>query len=59
MKRIDLKILLIKMGMTAGDLARRVGCHRCSIYIALSGRRLPGVLRKIRSWYDQNSRRVA
>jgi hypothetical protein len=48
----DLKILLIRKGMSVTELARQLGCARPSIYLAFSKGNRPGVMRKIQSFYD-------
>ena len=55
MKWEDLKILLVRMNMTVTDLAREIGCARPSVYLAFSDRNRPGVMRKIRDFYDRNN----
>ena len=55
MKWEDLKILLVKMNMTVTDLAKEIGCARPSVYLAFSDRNRPGVMKKIREFYDQNN----
>jgi len=59
MTRKDLKILLIQLDMKGVDLAREIGCHRCSIYIAFSHSNRPRVLKKIEEWYEENKGRAA
>lgn len=55
----DLKILLIQMDLKPGDLARSLKCGRSSIYHALNYGDRPGVLRKVRAWFDAHKRKVA
>jgi len=56
MKWEELKILLIRMDMTVTELAKKLQCARTSIYLAFSRRNRPGVMKKIREFYDRHSR---
>ena len=53
----DLKILLIRMGMTVTDLAREIDCARPSVYLAFSERDRPGITEKIQAIYDKHNSR--
>ena len=53
----QLKILLIRMEMSVTDLAKQIGCARPSIYLAFSKENRPGVMRKIRKFYDEHNPR--
>ena len=52
-----LKILLIRMEMSVTDLAKHIGCARPSIYLAFSRNNRPGVMKKIREFYDEHNGR--
>ena len=51
----QLKILLVRMNMSVTDLARHLGCARPSIYLAFSRGNRPGVMKRIRRFYDKHS----
>ena len=59
MTHLDLKILLLKMGMTKSALSRELHCSRYSITAAFRLGNRPGVMRKIVDFYERNKRRVA
>lgn len=52
-----LKILLIRMDMNVTDLAKELGCARPSIYLAFSKQNRPGVMKKLREFYDKHNHR--
>jgi hypothetical protein len=52
----ELKILLIRKGMSVTELARKLNCARPSIYLAFSKGNRPGVMRKIQDFFDQHAR---
>jgi len=54
-----IKMLLLDLNMTVSDLARDLGCHRYSIYRALSSDTRPRVYKKLQRWYDQQKGRAA
>jgi hypothetical protein len=50
----EIKILLIRKGMSVTELAQTLNCAQPSIYLAFSKGNRPGVMRKIQHFYDQH-----
>ena len=59
MKLLDLRILLLKMGMSVAALARELHCSRMSIYGALYTDLRPGIKKKLAAWYNANKGKAA
>ena len=45
------------MDMNVTDLAKELGCARPSIYLAFSKQNRPGVMKKLREFYDKHNHR--
>lgn len=51
----QLKILLIKLDMTVTDLAKELDCARPSIYLAFTRGNGPGIMKRIREFYNSRT----
>lgn len=49
-----LKRVLLELDLTISGLARKLGCHRYSIFMALSRGDRPTVLKKVQAFYDEH-----